>query len=215
MGKLHIHNTDIPQLSICNDLTCLLDHLVPRISISDSHHLILTGCQLLQLLCLFCGETERFFAHHMKSGLQRRLSDLIMRPVGCSHRHCLNPVFPHSLFCKHSLIIRIASVLTYMQLPAKCLSLLRIYIKSTCHQFKIKIPQCRGSVDITNLASSASSYHCPANRFFYSLFSVIHSLILLFLFIKSDIPHASNTQHSLLHHEDWYPNFSGPAPAPQ
>lgn len=70
-----------------------------------------------------------------------------------------------------------------MQLFPKSLSPLRINIKSSCHQLKIKIPQCGRSVDIANLTPFSSPYHCPANGILNSLFSVIHNFYLLLSFI--------------------------------
>ena len=183
VGKLHIYDTDITQFPICDHLPCLLDHLMSGISIGDIHHFISPDCQLFQLFCLFCCKTKRFFTNHMKSCLKRCLCNLVVGTVWRSHRYRLDTILSLCLPGKHGLIIGIASVFTHMQFFSKILPSLRINIKGTGHQLKIKISQCGRPVDITDLASFSSSNHCPANWILNFLLSVIHILILLFIFI--------------------------------
>ena len=169
VGELHIDDADLAQQPLFNHLPRLQNQLMPGIAVGDTDDFALFFAQGHQRIGLFAGKTERFFADHMQSGLQRRAANGVVGVVWRGDGDRFNAVFPRRLFAKQRFVVGVTAPGLHAQLLAKLAPALGVNIKGSGKQGKRSVTQRRRAVNIANLAASAAAHHAPAqgaaNRF--------------------------------------------------
>ncbi|SQI92262.1 Uncharacterised protein [Klebsiella oxytoca] len=129
VGELHIDNADLAQQPLLNHLPRLQNQLMTGVAVSHADDFALFFAQGHQRIGLFAGKTERFFADHMQSGLQRCAANGVVGIVRRSDGNGFNTVLPRGLFAKQRFVVGVTAPGLHAQLLAKLTPALSVNIE--------------------------------------------------------------------------------------